>query len=260
MMIQPTNRASALCWMMIASLSFASLKSFAQPSQTAAPPTAQTSEAPKPAEYGSIEGVVIDPGGKPVKGAWVCSIGDVEGKLPLSGRWPPGPCTTSDTEGKFVLGSVVVDNPVRVYASKESDYYEDVSQPFVFNLPKNLKIMELEVKPGQTITGITIRLSKKAGRVRLNVRDAETRELVHGVFMQCCRKGYPNNCINGSGPSDYERLISLGVGISIKIEADDGLHETWQYRNPKTGSPYFRAKSGETETVTVYLHKKRDKS
>jgi hypothetical protein len=60
-----------------------------------------------------------------------------------------------------------------------------------------------------------------------------------------------------SGPSGYEQIISLCVEVSIQIEADDGLHEKSEYRNPKTGSRYFRARSGETETVNVYLRKKR---
>ena len=52
-------------------------------------------------------------------------------------------------------------------------------------------------------------------------------------------------------------MISLEVGISIKIEADDGQHEKWQYRDPKTGSAYFRSKSGETETINIFLRKKK---
>jgi hypothetical protein len=60
-----------------------------------------------------------------------------------------------------------------------------------------------------------------------------------------------------SGPSDAEALISPDVHISVQIEADDGLHEKWEYRNPKTGSPYFKAKSGETETMNIYLRKKK---
>jgi hypothetical protein len=52
-------------------------------------------------------------------------------------------------------------------------------------------------------------------------------------------------------------MISLSVGVSIEIEADDGRHYEWKYRNPKTGSPFFRSKSGETETINIYLRRKR---
>ena len=62
-------------------------------------------------------------------------------------------------------------------------------------------------------------------------------------------------CVHMSAPSDDERIISLGVRVSILIEADDGQHEKSEYRNPKTHSRYFRAKSGETEAVTIYLRK-----
>jgi hypothetical protein len=45
------------------------------------------------------------------------------------------------------------------------------------------------------------------------------------------------------------------VDIAIRVEASDGLHEEWKYRNSKTGSRYYRARSGKTETVNVYLRK-----
>jgi len=44
---------------------------------------------------------------------------------------------------------------------------------------------------------------------------------------------------------------------TIKIEADDGQYEKWEFRDAKTGSPFFRAKSGKTDTITVYLRKKK---
>src|ERR1700687_6432080 len=89
---------------------------------------AQLSSTPKPEDVGvpllgSVEGVVVDPQGKPVDGAWVYAVGDAEGKIPINGRWPSETSTTTDSEGKFVLGRVVVDNPVHVWASKDSDYY-----------------------------------------------------------------------------------------------------------------------------------------
>ncbi len=204
---------------------------------------------------GVIKGTVVDPSGKPVEGAVVHESSN-DGR-PLGGRLFRT-STTTDVEGNFVLDQVIPAEKVVIWAYKYSDYYEDVMEPFTFNRPKNLKIPEVEVKPGQTITGVRIQLAQKVGKVHLDVRDADSKELVHGVFIQWCRKGYaPKYCINGSGPSDYERLISLGVGISIKIEADDGQHEKWEYRDPKTGSPYFRAKSGETETMNIYLRKKK---
>jgi len=245
--------------MLIVPLSFAFRKSFAQPPQTAASPTAQISEAPKPAEYGTIAGVVVDPQGKPVRGAWVYAVGDAQGKLPLGGQWPPGPTTTTDSEGKFVLGHVVVDNPVHVFASKESDYYAGgsiLNMGLVpgFNTPKG---EEVEVKPGQTVT-VRLQLAKKAGKIKLYVRDADTKELlVDGIFSEWCAKGLPvtYSCGRLSGQSDYESLVSTDVDLSIRIEARDGLHEEWEYRNPKARSRYYRAKSGKTERVNVYLRK-----
>jgi hypothetical protein len=244
-LFHPAKRAVALCCLLIAPLSFASRKSFAQSPQTAASPDANN--------FGIIKGTVVDPRGKPVEGAVVHESSN-DGR-PLGGTLFRT-ATTTDVDGNFVLDQVIPAEKVAVWAHKYSDYYEDVMEPFTFNRPPNLKIPVVEVKPGQTVSGVRIQLAQKVGKLHLYVRDADTKELVHGVFIQWCRKGVaPKYCIHGSGPSDYENMISLGVGISIKIEADDGQHVKWEYRNPKTRSPYFRAKSGETETVNVYLHK-----
>jgi len=218
---------------------------------------AQISSTPKPAEYGSIEGVVVDPQGMPIAGASVYSVGNEEGKRPLGGRWPPGPTTTADSQGNFVLEHVVPDNPVSVYASKETDYYSDgVLNPFVF---QRLKTTEVNVKVGQSVL-VTVRLAQKVGRIHLFVRDADTKELVGGVSSRWCRKGEPAKYCNAggmSGPSDFQTLVLPNLPLSIQVEAQDGLHEKSEYRNAKTGSRYFRAKSGETETVNIYVRKKR---
>ena len=202
---------------------------------------------------GVIKGTVVDPSGNPVEDAVVHESSD-DGR-PLGGRLFRT-STTTDMDGNFVLDQVIPAEKVVIWAYKYGEYYEDVMEPFTFNRPKNLKIPVVEVKPGQTITGLRIQLEQKVGKLHLLVRDADTKELVHGIFEQLCRKGYPNNCLTGSDQSDSERMISLEVGISIKIEADDGLHEKWEYHDPKTRSPYFWAKSGETETMNIYLRKK----
>ena len=219
---------------------------------------AQLSSVPRPEDVGmpllgSVEGVVVDPNGNPVEGAFVHETSD-DGS-PLGGRiFRTG--TTTDVDGKFVLDHVIPAEKVVVWAYKYSDYYEDFMEPFAFNRPKNLKIPVVEVKAGQTVTGVRIQFPQKAGKLHLYVRDAETKELVDGIFSKWCRKGVPAKyCAQMSGPSDYEQIVSLGVGVYIQIDADDGLHEKSEYRNPKTGSRYFRARSGETETVNIYLRK-----
>jgi hypothetical protein len=124
---------------------------------------------------GVIEGTVSDPDGKRVDGAFVYAVGYAESARPLGSRWPPGPSTTTDSEGNFTLDGVVPDGKVRVYASKESGYYEDDSDAFMFKRPKSLKIPEVEVRAGQTVN-VSVQLAQKVGRIHLYVRDADTKE------------------------------------------------------------------------------------
>ncbi len=179
----------------------------------------------------------------------------------MGGRWPANP-TQSDDMGKFTLTHVTPDSN-QVYAFKYSDYYEDYGGPFLFNFPKDLEIPRVDVNPGQTVMGLVVRLPQKVGMIHFTVRDARTKELVRGASFYFRIRGYPktqnigSGWVGGSGPPEFGRLISLGVEILIRIEADDGMHEKWEYRNPKTGSRYFRAKSGETETVNIYLPPKK---
>ena len=217
--------------------------------------TGQQSSPPVAEAFGIIKGNVVDPSGKPVEGAVVHESSD-DGR-PLGGRLYRT-STTTDGNGDFALDQVIPAEKVVIWAYKYNDYYEDVMEPFTFSRPPNLKMPVVMVKAGQTITGVRIQLAQKVGKLHVYVRDADSKELVHGIFIQWCRKGYaPKYCISGSAPSDYERLISLGVGISIKIEADDGQHDKWEYSDAKTGSRYFRAKSGKTETLNTYLRKKK---
>jgi hypothetical protein len=208
--------------------------------------------------YGSVAGVVVDPQGNPIDGANVYEIGNRYMGLPLGGRWPPpGASAKTDERGDFVLNDVVPDNPVWIYASKESDYYADYGGLNTFLLP-NLNTPQFEVKARQRITDVRVLLAPKVGKIHLFVRDADTKKLLDGVSSKWCRKGFPTKyCGSMSGPGNYQTLISPGVDLAIQIEAQDGLHEKSEYRNPKTGSRYFRAKSGETETVNIYVRKKR---
>ena len=227
--------ALAMSW---AVLSFPGLLAAQQPS----PPAAS--------DLGVIKGTVVDPNGKPVEGARVYAAGDNDPPLNSINH-----TTTSNANGEFVLDQVRPGKN-KIHPYKDSDYYADVYS--AFGRPPKLEMPEVEVKPGQTVTGVTVRLMQKAGKLHLNVRDADTKELIIGIGYLFCREDHPTDgryCLGGGGLSDHEHFMPVGVGISIKVEAD-GQHEKWEYHDPKTGSPYYRAKSGETETMDVYLHMK----
>jgi len=218
---------------------------------------AQQQSPPKANDFGIIKGTVVDLDGKLVVGANVyvggfrASVGG-ENLPTLNSRNNEA---TSNANGEFVLDQVIPSESVVIHAYMDTDYYALVL--WAFNLPPELERPEIEVKPGQTVTGVTVRLTQRAGQLHLYVRDAKTKELVHGIGFLLCREDHSTYCNGGGGQSDFVQPVPVGVGISIKIEADDGHHKKWEYRDPKTGSPYFRAKSGETETMTIYLRKKR---
>lgn len=201
-------------------------------------------------EFGIIKGTVFDPNGKRLEGARVYAEGD---------NYPPisRPHTvTTNPNGEFVLEDVIPGKNIGIHAYKESENYTDVIA--LFDVPPKWEMPHLEVKPGQTVTGITVRLMPKAGKLHLLVRDADTKELVHGIYLQLCRADHPTEvgyCLTGSGPSDFEHSVPPGVGISIKVSSDKHGNSDyqWRYRDAKTGSPYFIAKSGEPETMTVYV-------
>jgi hypothetical protein len=203
-------------------------------------------------DFGVIRGIVIDPDGKLVEGARVYLTAD---------SYPPKSrpdATTTNAKGEFVLNQVIPGKKLAIHAYKDIDYFSDVV--IGFNLPPKSELPEVEVKPGQTVTGITVRLMSKAGKIHLSVRDANTKDLVHGIFYQLCRADHPTEigyCVTGSGPSDLDEFVPVGVGISIKVSAASHGQDSfqWQYHDPETGSPYFNAKSGETETMNIYVPK-----
>ena len=216
---------------------------------------AQQPSPPATNDLGTIKGTVVDLDGKPVAGANVY-VGAIrfyvagENSPPLNLRNNE---STSDANGEFVLDQVIPSKSVIIHAYKDTDYYAFVM--WAFNLPPKSERPEIVVKPRETVTGITVRLTQRAGQLHLYVRDADTKELIYGVGFQLCREDYPTYCTGGSGSSDFVEPVPVDVGISIKIEADDGHHKKWEYRDVKTHSRYFRAKSGETTTMSVSLGK-----
>jgi Carboxypeptidase regulatory-like domain len=210
---------------------------------------AQQPSPPDTNDLGVIKGTVVDPDGKPVEDARVYAASD---HYPPMSR--PYSVTTTNANGEFVLDRVIPATDIVIHAHKDSDYYMDVI--FAFHNPPKLEMPEVGVKSGETVTGVRVQLMPKAGKLRLNVRDAKTKELIVGIGYKFCREDHPTYYLGGGGQSDREIFMPIGVGISFQIEADDGHHKKWEYRDPKTGSRYFRAKSGETTTMDVYLRKK----
>jgi hypothetical protein len=151
---------------------------------------------------------------------------------------------------------------VIVYGFKYDDYYADYGEPFIFTMgfPSGSKSPEVDVEPGQTVTGVIVQLPPtKDGMLHVLVRDADTKKLVHGIFERICPESYPKNCATGSNQSDFVSIFSWRARLSFEIKADDGRHETWHYRNPKTGSRYYVPKPGKTEKIEVYLGKKKNR-
>ena len=145
---------------------------------------AQQRSPPEANDFGIIKGTVVDPGRKPVEGAVVHESNN-DGR-PLGGRLFRT-STTTDVDGNFVLDHVIPAEKVAIWAYKYDDYYEDVMEPFTFKRPKHLKIPVVEVKAGQTISGIRIQFPQRAGKLHLYVRDADTKELMEFLVNGAAR-------------------------------------------------------------------------
>jgi hypothetical protein len=197
-------------------------------------------------DLGGVRGTVVDQNGNPIEGARVYVVGDND--PPMS---HPTVASTN-AHGEFVLDQILA-RRVKVHAYKESDYYADVK--FAFNIPTKWDVPEVEVKPGQTVTGVVVRLGQRAAKLHLYVRDAVTKELVHGIYFKLCREDHPTYCLAGSGPPDIERFVPSDMGISINVSADSHGQSDyqWQYRDPKSGSVYLKAKSGETKSMDILI-------
>src|ERR1700730_9006043 len=115
--IKKMNRTLALYCLLMTLLSFASSKSFAQPPQTAASSDVNT--------FGVVKGIVVDPGGTPVKGAHVYEGGI---RFYVTGENSPPTNlrnneTTSNANGEFVLDQVIPSKSVIIHAYEDTDYY-----------------------------------------------------------------------------------------------------------------------------------------
>jgi hypothetical protein len=138
-------------------------------------------------------------------------------------------------------------------AYKEADMYPQVS--FKFDEPgATVTVPEFELKAGEIVKGVVIRLDGKAGSLQLRVLDAGTNELIKGITFQMCRGDHPGDggyCISGSARGDYHLFVPAAVPISIKISAPN--HSDWMYQDAATKSPYISLARGEERTLTINL-------
>ena len=236
------NRAVAACCLFMTLLSFASRKSFAQPPQTAASPTAQISLSPK--LDAKVIGTVLDPNGVPLEGCMVYAFTD--------GSSPPRDVTvTTDFNGNFAID--VYSGHVQLFAYKESDLYHN--NMFRFDVPVDTDNQSVEVRSGETVRGFMLHLPRQSALLRFDVYNADTNDPVNPVEYELCREDHaadPTYCLNGSASDHDFQLVVPPDPISIKIAAPNYME--WRYLDAKTGSSYLALKSTENRTLAVYLH------
>jgi Carboxypeptidase regulatory-like domain len=197
---------------------------------------------------GRVEGVVVDADNKPIKGA---SVYADNLNLPLPARHFP---VLTNDQGQFVLEDVTPGHLV-IRAYKQADMYPDpLGQYFQFGVPSTMP--QLELKAGEVVKGIEIRLDKKAASLQLHVLDAVTNEPMQAIEYQMCHADHPGDrmfCITGSHRGgEYQLFVPSGVPILIKVSAPN--HQEWRYQDAAK-KPYIVLASGEERTLTINLQR-----
>ena len=94
--------------------------------------------------------------------------------------------TTSDCNGRFFLEHVLAGN-VQIGAFKETDSYVDRRFAFPFYGEANDgEFPELQVRAGETVKGVVVRLGRQGALLKLNVFDVNTKAPLDWVNYQMC--------------------------------------------------------------------------
>jgi hypothetical protein len=198
--------------------------------------------------FGAVEGVVLDSSGHPVQHA---SVYYRYIDQPNQGRDTQ---VETDCSGQFVFEHVLP-RTVEIHAHKESDLYTDRLLGS-YAQPNEPEFPQVQVAAGESVRGVTVRLGRQGGLLRVRVLDADTKDPLRGIGYQLCRTDNPSglsSCASGGSPGEFHMVVP-SAPVALKIGTNN--YEDWNYRDEGTGSQLLQLDPGEAKSLTVYLKRK----
>ena len=189
----------------------------------------QDTEQSIPHGCGVITGRVIDTQGNPVAG--------VEVRAMITDHVPRGRLFSSitDSDGKFSIPCV---EPGKngVYTSKEDDGYPDnLLTPFR-NAAMRPKLDEhpiVDVVDQKITAGVEIRLGPPAGRLTVQVTDANTSAPIENATITFCMADDAKVCQSiDIGKSGEYSILLPPIPLTLKVSAPK--YQDWRYQNQKS--------------------------
>jgi hypothetical protein len=203
--------------------------------------------AQSPEPKGAVTVKVIDEKGNPVSDVIVRvnppRTGAISGVSNICKTDSSGSCTRYGLS----IGTYLID------AKKPSDGYPDLS--FALYSPQSRSI-EAVLTPGSPNASVVFKLGPRAAKLKIDVVDDATGELVHDPTIILQNPKVPNEMVSVARAPDSTVLIPSDKDIQVQVMANS--YQSWQLKDhlEMNGGKPFHFRSGETRELTIRVKHK----